>query len=372
MQRDIIIIGGGLAGLINAIQLANAGLDVLLIERKSYPLHKVCGEYISNEVVPFLQSIDAYPEEYVPVAIRHFMLSSCTGSSISMPLDLGGFGISRYALDHFLYKRAKRAGVDFRLNTQVQDISYEQDSFSVVLPQAEQLTAHLVIGAYGKRSRLDKNLDRSFIRQKSPYIGVKYHIKTDFPSDYIALHNFKGGYCGISQVENEIYNLCYLGSRDVLRKYGSIQAMEEAVLCKNPFLKEIFTQSTFLFDKPEVINEISFAPKKPVEQHILMSGDTAGLITPLCGNGMAMAIHSAKILSELIVKYYHTGNFRRSALEKEYSRQWHRLFATRLWVGRHTQKLFGSPYTSSVGVQLLKKMPFIGRQLMHFTHGRPF
>lgn len=372
MQRDVIIIGGGLAGLINAIQLADAGMDVLLIERKSYPFHKVCGEYISNEVVPFLQSIDAYPEEYNPAAITHFMLSSCTGSSVSMPLDLGGFGISRYALDHFLYKRAKRAGVAFRLNAKVQDISFAQDTFTVMLPRAEQLTARLVVGAYGKRARLDKNLGRDFIRQKSPYIGIKYHIKTDFPGDCIALHNFKGGYCGISQVENGKYNLCYLGSRDALREYGSIQTMEEAVLCKNPFLKEIFTRSTFLFEKPEVINEISFASKKPVEQHILMSGDTAGLITPLCGNGMAMAIHSAKILSALIIKYYHTGNFSRHMLEEEYSRQWHQLFATRLWVGRHTQKLFGSTYTSSVGVQLLKKVPFIGRQLMRFTHGSPF
>jgi len=36
----------------------------------------------------------------------------------------------------------------------------------------------------------------------------------------------------------------------------------------------------------------------------LMIGDTAGLIHPLCGNGMAMAIHSAKIASELIGDFY--------------------------------------------------------------------
>ncbi len=372
MQKDVIIIGGGLAGLINAIQLADAGLEVLLIERKSYPYHKVCGEYISNEVVPFLQSIDAYPVAQNPSAIRHFMLSSCTGSNVKMPLDLGGFGISRYTLDQFLYERAKRAGAEFRLDTQVQDVSYVNGVFEVLLSQEEKITAQLVIGAYGKRSRLDKNLERDFINHKSPYIGVKYHIKTDFPNDYIALHNFQGGYCGISCVEDERYNLCYLGSRHVLRKYGSIQAMEEAVLCKNPFLKEIFDNATFLFDKPEVINEISFAPKKPVEQHILMSGDTAGLITPLCGNGMAMAIHSAKILSESIIRYYRTGHFDRNVLEETYSRQWYKLFATRLWVGRHTQKLFGSTYTSSVGVQVLKRMPFVGRQLMQLTHGQPF
>ncbi len=371
-MRDVVIVGGGLAGLMNALQLAKAGLDVLLIERKTYPFHRVCGEYISNEVIPFLQSLNAYPEQLRPVAIRHFMLSACSGRYSSAPLDLGGFGISRYAFDHFLFEKAGQAGADFLLNTQVQDITYQHDSFQISLPQAEQVTAKIVIGAYGKRARLDKQLNRPFIRQHSPYIGVKYHIKTDFPEDYIALHNFQGGYCGISRVENGIYNLCYLGSRSSLRQYGSIQAMEETVLCKNPFLKKIFQEAEFLFDKPEVINEISFAPKKPVEHHILMSGDTAGLITPLCGNGMAMALHSAKLLSDLIIQRFHSQHFDRTSLEREYARRWRQQFSTRLWVGRHTQKLFGSRYTSEIGVQLFKSVPPLARQIMKRTHGQPF
>ena len=57
-----------------------------------------------------------------------------------------------------------------------------------------------------------------------------------------------------------------------------------------------------LFEKPEVINEITFEKQDPVSNHILMCGDAAGMITPLCGNGMAMAIHSAKILSGLIIE----------------------------------------------------------------------
>ena len=371
-MKDIIIVGGGLAGLINAIQLAEAGLSVLVIEKKSYPFHRVCGEYISNEVVPFLQSIRAYPEALNPVPIRHFQLTSVSGRSSVMPLDLGGFGISRYALDHFLYQRARQAGADFLLETQVQDISFRNNSFVVTLPQNQQQEARLVIGAYGKRSRLDKQLNRDFIRQRSPYIGVKYHLKTNFSDDRIALHNFEGGYCGISRVEGGNYNLCYLGSRASLRQHGSIEAMEEQVLWKNPWLKEIFQQSEFLFDKPEVINEISFAPKRPVVQHVLMSGDTAGLITPLCGNGMALAIHSAKLLSELIIRDYRPVGFDRQRLEQAYTRMWNRQFAARLWVGRKVQQLFGRGWVSEVGVQLVKTLPGVADQLMRRTHGQVF
>ncbi len=155
-MKDVIIIGGGLAGLINAIQLAEAGLSVLVIEKKSYPFHRVCGEYISNEVVPFLRSIRAYPEALSPVPIREFQLTSASGRSSTMPLDLGGFGVSRYALDHFLYHRAQQAGATFLLDTQVQDVSFRQDTFTIALPQHEQQQARLVIGAYGKRSRLEQ------------------------------------------------------------------------------------------------------------------------------------------------------------------------------------------------------------------------
>ena len=371
-MRDIIIIGGGLAGLVSAIQLAEAGLSVLVVEKKTYPFHRVCGEYISNEVVPFLRSIDAYPEELQPTSIRRLLLTSASGRSETMPLDLGGFGVSRYALDEFLYHRAQRAGAEFLLGIPVQGVDFQQDCFTVTLSQNQQHHARLVVGAYGKRSRLDKTLDRPFMRQRSAYIGVKYHLKTDFPDDLIALHNFEGGYCGISRVEEDRCNLCYLGSRASLREHGSIEAMEERVLGRNPHLKRIFQQAEFLFDRPEVINEVSFAPKQPVVAHVFMAGDTAGLITPLCGNGMALAIHSAKILSDLIVRHYRPAGFDRLALEQAYAQHWRWHFATRLRVGRQVQRLFGSRWMSEVGVQLMKTLPGVAAQLMRRTHGRVF
>jgi flavin-dependent dehydrogenase len=53
--KRVIIVGGGISGLITAIQLAHADIPSLLIEKKTYPFHRVCGEYISNETVPFLR-----------------------------------------------------------------------------------------------------------------------------------------------------------------------------------------------------------------------------------------------------------------------------------------------------------------------------
>jgi flavin-dependent dehydrogenase len=287
-----------------------------------------------------------------------------------MPLDLGGFGISRYALDYHLYELALKAGVVFLLGKTAEKIEFTTH-FQVKLADGALLESNLVIGAFGKRSRLDKQLNRDFINKRSPYVGVKYHIQTDFPKDLIALHNFRDGYCGVCAIEHEKYNLCYLTSRDNIKHYGSLEQMEVETLYKNPFMQGIRHNATFLYEKPEVINEISFAPKKVVENHILMSGDTAGLITPLCGNGMAMAIHSAKILSGLIVSYFRE-KWNREKLETSYQQQWHQTFATRLWVGRQTQRLFGSEWVSSMAVGLLKSVQPAARLLVKHTHGRVF
>ena len=368
-HSDIIIIGGGLGGLVAAHQLAKKGREVLLIEKKYYPFHRVCGEYISNEVKDFLLRENLFPDEIGPSEINKFQLTSIKGKTANMPLDLGGFGISRYALDYFLYQKAEAVGVKFLLQTQVESLEFEpkENRFVLQLNKGNSLTANHVIGAFGKRSKVDKSMHRDFMNQRSPFIGVKYHVKTDFDQNTVALHNFEGGYCGINQVEKGIFNLCYLGSKEQLRHFGSIPEMEKEVLHKNPHLRQIFLNSEFLFDKPEVINEINFSPKQPVENHILMVGDAAGLITPLCGNGMAIAIHTGKLAAEAILQ-----NKNRSQIENQYHRQWNRFFKSRLWIGRKVQWLFGSKAVSEFSVGLIKSSPFVAKEIMKRTHGERF
>jgi menaquinone-9 beta-reductase len=215
------------------------------------------------------------------------------------------------------------------------------------------------------------SMKRTFMHKRSPYAGVKYHIRTDHPADLISLHNFKDGYCGLSRIEDGKYTLCYLTHRNNLKMHGNIKAMEEAVLFKNPFLKSVFQNSEFLYERPEVINEISFATKTPIENHVLMAGDAAGMITPLCGNGMALAIHAAKIVSEM-AKEYIDGKLTREQLEINYSKKWTSLFANRLWAGRQIQRLFGDEWTSNLAVNLMRKSKPVAEMIIRKTHGVSF
>lgn len=371
---DVVIIGGGLAGLVSSIQLATSGLNVLVIEKKNYPFHRVCGEYISNETRPFLENIGLNINKLDISEINHFQFTSPSGRVLSSALELGGFGISRYKFDFALYQLAVQKGVTFWLGKNVEAVQLKQENtpfWQVNTTDGQSSTGRLVLGAYGKRTKLDASLHRDFFTKRSPYLGVKYHIRTDFPKDLIALHNFQDGYCGISAIEDNTFCLCYLTTRENLRRYGNIATMEQEVLCKNPHLKKIFNESTFLYERPEVINEISFAPKKAIENGILMVGDAAGLITPLCGNGMAMAIHGGKIAAAWATRFL-KNEISREALEKGYQTDWQRQFARRLWVGRRVQQLFGDKWLSELTLSFFKTFPPLLPTLIRQTHGKVF
>lgn len=357
--------------MLTSIQLVRENIPAQLFEKKLYPFHRVCGEYISNETIPFLKSLSLYPEEFHPSQINRLQLTSVNGKSASLPLNLGGFGISRYCFDNWLYQKAIQEGVEVHQNTEVSTIQFKENQF-ILSTKEKTFASDVIVGSYGKRSRMDVTLDRRFIKKRSPYIGVKYHIRTEHPDGLIALHNFKDGYCGISHVEDGISNLCYLSHRDNLKKTGSIHALEEQILFKNPFLKNIFKNAEFVFAVPETINEVSFETKGSVENHILMAGDAAGMITPLCGNGMAMAIHTSKILSGHIVQYCKNESSSRKELESSYAKEWQQQFAARLRVGRQLQNLFGSTFTSNLAVGLAQNFKPLAQYLISKSHGKPF
>jgi menaquinone-9 beta-reductase len=182
---------------------------------------------------------------------------------------------------------------------------------------------------------------------------------------------FKTGYCGINRIEENKACLCYLSTRDSLKEAGTITELEKNVLSQNPYLKDLFENSEMLYDKPEVINEISFASKETISGHALMCGDAAGMITPLSGNGMAIAMHGAKICSEEVISYYKEHNSR-NALEKKYDRKWKDAFAQRLRTGRTIQRLFYAPYLMDITIKASSVFAPLSRWMIRQTHGDVF
>ena len=371
----VAIVGGGLAGLSLSILLARAGHKVVLFEKEKYPFHKVCGEYISMDSWNFLEKLGLNLAQLNVPLIKKLLVSSPNGHFIKSDLDPGGFGISRYYLDNRLKEIASENGVTIHDETKVNEVLFKDEMFMVKF-NGGQVKASLVAGSFGKKSNLDVKWQRDFIKQKpnklNNYIGVKYHVKYDSPNDTIALHNFDNGYCGISKIEENKYCLCYLTTAKNLNKNeGSIKKMEENVLCRNPFLKRIFSEAQFLFSEPVTISQISFDKKTQVQNHLLMAGDAAGMITPLCGNGMSMALHSSKIAFDNIDLFL-SQKINREEMQNRYASQWRQEFSSRLRNGRMIQKLFGRVTLTNFFIKSIKHFPFLIRRMIGATHGKEF
>ncbi len=369
MMYDTAIIGGGLAGLTAAIHLSQKNHRVIVFEKQMYPHHKVCGEYVSNEIVPYLESLGVVLPKVAKIDTLQF--STQKGNSITVQLPLGGIGISRFAFDEILYKKALELEVTFIFEA-VKSIEFVNDSFTIETDKVTKAIAKTAIGAYGKRSVLDKQLQRNFIAEKSSWLGVKAHYQhPNFKDNLVALHNFKGGYGGLSKTESGAINFCYLVHYDSFKEVKDIQDFNIKIVSENPFLKSFLNEAIPQFEQPLSIAQISFQKKDAVVNHILMCGDTAGLIHPLCGNGMAMAIHSAKIASELLCRFFDDENRDRDTLEKSYSKQWKNAFSYRLWIGRRLQWVLLHDSLSNILIRLVTTSPFLLRNLIKQTHGKP-
>lgn len=374
VQYDVGIAGGGLAGLTIAIQFKKKGYNVILFEKNTYPFHRVCGEYISNESRNYLSDCGIDLAKLSLPSIKKLQVSAPNGNLLQADLGLGGFGISRYTLDHLLYEEAKRSGVTIMEKTKVLDIRFVNDSYEMIT-DGDRYIIRVAVGSFGKRSNLDVKWNRNYIAKKqgalNNYIGVKYHIKTDHPTNTIVLHNFKGGYCGMSGIEDDKYCLCYLTTAGNLQRYGSIPQMEKQILSQNPHLKKIFEQSEFLFEKPVSISQISFDVKEVIYNKIPLAGDACGMITPLCGNGMSMAMHAGKILSEAVDAYLKS-EINLGTMLQLYRASWEKQFSQRLRTGRLVQKQFGKVGQTNFFISLLKTQPWLVKKIIRATHGEAF
>ena len=372
-----VIIGGGLAGLTLAVQEASAGRAVTVLEKETYPFHKVCGEYISRESADFLTRLGVPLAALNLPVITRLTVTAPDGTAIHRPLGLGGIGVSRYFLDQFLANLVRQRGGEVREGVRVTDVRFDAaaDLFALET-SAGPVQARVVAGAWGRRANLDVKLARPYLANRHDaahnFVAVKHHLRLpDFPPDLIELHNFRDGYAGLSRVEDGRTCMAYLTTAENLRRAGSIAALEATVLAANPALAARLQAAEFLIQPPLTISQVTFNRKAPVENHLLLLGDAAGTIAPLAGNGMSMGMRAAHVLHGLLTEYY-AGHLPRATLETAYTRAWDARFRLRILAGRTIQRFFGQPALTSAFIRTLRAAPWAADALVRLTHGEPF
>ena len=367
---DVAIAGGGLAGLASAILYAQKGYKVVLFEKKQYPFHRVCGEYVSKESDVFLAGLGLDLSSLGAADLSSFQMSHPNGKTLTTELPLGGRGISRFLLDDKLADLALDAGVVLLQGTEVNAYTYHEKSKTWAVKSGEmEFSAKLFIGAYGKISRLASQ-ENTPDSPHDNYVGVKYHLRSEQRRDQISLHLFDKGYAGFSSVEEDKFCFCYMVAASRLKEEGnSIEALEAAFAQENPQLQALLDDAEKVNPQPTVISGIKIDKKRRGKRAFPLIGDAVATIAPLAGNGMSMAFGSAKLLVENSSTFLED-KMPLPQLLKKYDKAWNSSFSSRIKSAHRLQNLLFSPVWSSRALSLLKPFPALARTVIKSTHGQ--
>ncbi len=372
MNYDAIAIGAGLSGCSAAIQLAKLGYRVLLLEQSHYPMHKLCGEFLSVEVTEAFENLGILEQVHKVGAqrINRAYLTTSGGASFRSKLPSAALGLSRYQLDLMLFQRAQAVNVTCLDNTKVTGVTGNlEEGFKVITTKGE-FSGRMVLGAFGKRSSLDRNLNRSFIQKRSPWIAYKGHFTGVDIADVIELHSFPNGYCGLSQIETGEINVCWIAHERVMKEPVDPELDIPLSLAKNPVLADRFRHMQRVSPSLQGLSQISFALKENFYNDICMIGDTAGMITPLCGDGMAMALRSSEIAVPFVSQFLEH-QISAIAFKQQYTNAWRKEFQMRLRLGRMMHNCFVQPTLANIGVSLCELVPALGNWIIGATRGKP-
>lgn len=388
MTYDVAVIGGGPAGSSAAIALAGRGLRVVVIEAKTYPHDKLCGEFLSPECARLLDGLGAGAAVRAldPARIDTACLTAPDGTAWETRLPGTAWGVTRHALDETLSARARAAGAEVRAGCTVLEVLGCLEQAYTLRTRGRggrvgEVTARAVIGAYGKRAALDAALGRGFLRQKQPFVALKAHFRGPALPGRIELHGFPGGYCGLSEFEprvgqpGRLVNVCCLARAETFAAGADgavgpdrVRAFLATMRAGNPRLEAWLARAEMVSGRWLSIAQVPFVGKQPVEAGLLMVGDAAGLMAPLAGDGIAMALRAGPLAAEYVSDFL-AARTSAEAARQGYARAWQREFGPRLGLARALQALMLRPAWLGPGLRLLRGVPGLGGQLVARTRG---
>ncbi|GJQ21948.1 MAG: FAD-dependent oxidoreductase [Bacteroidia bacterium] len=365
-QYEAVIIGGGPAGSSTAIGLAREGMKVAVVEKRPFPREVICGEFLSHEVLSALRDFGVF-EEFLslrPQTISTFAFVSERGVPVLRSLGFPAAAMKRSLLDNLLLKKARSSGATVVQPADAASVNRRRDGFEILLktPSGSQtLSANYVVAAYGRSGALDRALHRGFASIRSGMTGMKYHVPrtmiNEFPEDQIRIYCSRDIYCGVNSVGEHEVTLCYLARADGRTPRESLSLLLE----RNRGFRALFRGDPVagMEHLPRYgTGNVFFGPRNLVENGVFMAGDAAGVIGPLAGDGIGMAMASGRLLADVLLRCTKTGA-NRLQMERFYTTEWRRKFARRLRTAALLQRLAMNPLSANTGALLMTLFPVL-------------
>ena len=319
-EADVIVVGAGPSGSATAYHLAQAGLDVLLLEKTVFPREKVCGDGLTPRATK--QLIKMGVDLDAPGWIRNKGLR-IIGGGVRMELpwpDLASYpdyGLvrTRMDFDQILVERAVAVGAKLRMNTSVTEpIVDDTGRITGVVaktPDGEaRFTAPLVVAADGNSTRL--SLAMGLRKRDDRPMGVavrRYYTSPRHDDDYLEswLELWDGerllpGYGWVFGVGDGTSNvgLGLLNTSDAFKNVdyrGLLKSWLAGMPEEWGYQEDNATGPVRGAALP-----MGFNRTPHYTRGLLLVGDAGGMINPFNGEGIAYAMESAEMAAEIIVQ----------------------------------------------------------------------
>lgn len=355
----LVIVGAGPAGTAAAITARAAGLDVVLVERATFPREKACGDAIVPRGLAELVrlGVDALPL-FEP---RALVVRSPGGRSVSIPATstFQGAQVRRALLDAALLARARAVGAKV-VHARATGALIEQGRVVGVSLEEGALRASLVIAADGATSAVARSLRRAPLGEAARAVAIRAYM--DLPalaSRALELDYFAGPqphYGWFFHHAPGIANVGIFLRASLLRRgAGELRERLATYLRSDPVrarageasLRDLATWQLPLFERGD----------SRVFDGALLAGDAGGFINALTGAGISEALITGRLAAETAVRAIARGDVSRPGLAG-YDRAWRRAIGLGLFVARAAQRSTSvSPHLLDAGVELLRRSP---------------
>jgi flavin-dependent dehydrogenase len=298
-----------------------------------------------------------------------------SGIELKSKLSFDAYAMKRSVFDSFLIEKAKERKVNIIQPAEVISTIKSKTGFVSDIEhesgQKYKIQSKFVIAAYGKQNILDKKFHREFVNKKSNLNGVKFHLPINLLKDpfinEIRIYTDDELYCGMNQVSEKEITVCFLENR----KQSKIPSRERLidVIKSNKQFQQIFCEEAIDFIKSTNIygtGNIFFGSREVVEDGIIMVGDAARVIYPLAGDGIGMAMESARMLFEIINKFG-VEDTNREKIYTSYKKQYEKVFKKRLNTAKIIQGIILNRKSRRMGFGLAKNHPALLPYLIKFT-----
>lgn len=304
-RYDVMIAGGGPAGSTAGYILSKAGLKVLLIDRNTFPRHKLCGGCITEKAVQLLQRVfgetanGLMEKDIINFGSRRYEIYSRNRLITGRETRLSFYFVERHRYDHFFLEKAREAGAEIREGDGV--VSFDVVSCTARAVSGNVFSSRFVIGADGVNSIIRRNLpeevfDRAEWRRETGNAVEILIDRSELPAaiDHPALYfDFnRNGYAWLfPNREKIVAGIGGLARDNVKVLRPSFMTFLSSLKIKGP---ERFPLKGCTFPYGNYLT-------KPVYGNVLLAGDAAGFADPLLGEGIYYAQRSGELAAHAIL-----------------------------------------------------------------------